>query len=201
MLALREVHYPKIDILIFFAIMHCMRLSQDFYCRAPMDVARDLVGAYLCRVTDDGKLIRARIAELELYTEQERGCHAYAGPTARNDAMFMRGGHAYVYLCYGLHNMLNIVVGESGYAAAVLIRALELPSCTGPGRLTKVLGVSRADNKMDLTSPNSTMWIEARDTTPKIISGPRIGIDYAGRDAELPWRFGIKDSCFISRPF
>ena len=167
----------------------------------PMMVAHELVGAYLCRITDDGKLIRARISELELYIQDERGCHAYAGRTARNDAMFMVGGHAYVYLCYGMHTMLNIVVGDCGYAAAVLIRALEFPGCVGPGRLTKTLGVTRADNKMDLTSPDARMWIDARDASQKIISGPRIGIDYAGADALLPWRFAIADSEYISRPF
>lgn len=166
-----------------------------------MTVAHELVGAYLCRALPGGAIIRARIAELELYTEQERGCHAFNGRTVRNDAMFMAGGHAYVYLCYGLHNMLNIVLGGSDYAAAVLIRALEYPGCDGPGKLTRVLNITRGDNKSDLCAPDSIMWLEARDTTPEIISAPRIGIDYAGADAALPWRFGIADSAFLTRPF
>ena len=112
----------------------------NFFMRSPMDVAMDLVGAYLCRVTPDGTAIRARIAELELYTQDERGCHAFNGCTPRNDAMFMVGGHAYVYLCYGLHNMLNIVIGQKGYAAAVLIRALEMPECNGPGKTYQGIG-------------------------------------------------------------
>ena len=113
--------------------------------------------------------------------------------------MFLAGGYAYVYLCYGLHNMLNIVIGQKGYAAAVLIRALEMPECNGPGKLTKVLGITRGDNKMDLCDLNSLIWLEARDHTPDIAAGPRIGIDYAGADAALPWRFVIRDSDFLSR--
>ena len=176
-----------------------MRLLREFFMRSPMDVAMDLVGAYLCRVTPDGTAIRARIAELELYTQDERGCHAFNGCTPRNDAMFMVGGHAYVYLCYGLHNMLNIVVGQKGYAAAVLVRSLALPGCTAPGKLTKALGITRGDNQTDLCAGDSSIWLEARDHTPDIAAGPRIGIDYAGADAALPWRFVIRDSDFLSR--
>lgn len=179
----------------------CMKLTRQFFTGDFISVARDMVGAYLCRVDSGGAIIRARIAELELYTQDERGCHAFNGRTARNDAMFMAGGHAYVYLCYGLHNMLNIVLGNDGYAAAVLIRALEYPECSGPGKLTRVLNITRADNKLDLCASDSKMWLEPRDTTPKIICAPRIGIDYAGNDAALPWRFGIADSVFLSRPF
>ncbi len=165
-----------------------------------MDVARQLVGAYLCWRGAHGDIIRARICELELYMESERGCHAFGGKcTARNDAMFLPGGHTYVYLCYGLHNMLNIVVGRAGYGAAVLIRAVEYDGCNGPGKLTRRMGITRADNKIDLTQSDK-IWVEARDHTPKIRTTPRIGIDYAGIDASLPWRFVIEDSNFISRP-
>lgn len=178
-----------------------MRMTRKDFIGDPMTVARRLVGAYLCRRIADGTVVRARISELELYTQAERGCHAYNGCTARNDAMFLPGGHAYVYLCYGLHNMLNIVVGDADYAAAVLIRALEMPGCAGPGRLTKTLGITRADNKMDLCAPDCAMWLEARSACPKIVCGPRIGIDYAGPDAALPWRMGLADSPHLSRPF
>lgn len=178
-----------------------MILERDFYTRDPMDVARDLVGACLCCDTRTGELVRARICELELYHECERGCHAYGGKcTARNDAMFMAGGHAYVYLCYGLHNMINIVVGTSGVAAAVLLRALEIPGANGPGKLTARLGITRCDNRLDLTC-GTRIWCESGTPPQNIVSGPRIGIDYAGNDALLPWRFGIEDSSYLSRPF
>lgn len=191
----------NVDVLVFYVIIACMKLTREFFISDPMAVAHELMGCYLCRVGADGTIIRARIVELELYTQAERGCHAYNGCTARNDAMFMAGGHAYVYLCYGLHNMLNIVLGTDDYAAAVLIRALEYPGCNGPGKLTRVLNITRADNKLDLCAPDSKMWIEARDIVPKIICGPRIGIDYAGADAALPWRFGIANSKYLSKSF
>ncbi len=181
--------------------MAFMILAREFFLRSPMAAARELVGAYLCCERHDGTVLRARIAELELYTQDERGCHAYNGCTARNDAMFLAGGHAYVYLCYGLHNMLNIVLGDGGYAAAVLIRACEYPGCDGPGKLTRVLGISRSDNKADLCAPGARIWLEPRDRACKIAAGPRVGIDYAGPDAALSWRFGIADSKFLSRPF
>lgn len=177
-----------------------MILSQDFYLQPPMDAARALVGAYLCRQMPDGAIIRARICELELYLENDRACHAFGGRCSlRNDAMFMVGGHAYVYLCYGLHNMLNIVLGPAGTPAAVLIRALEYDDCNGPGKLCKTLNITRDDNKLDLTV-GKKIWIESRDTTPQIKSGARIGVDYAGADAHLPYRFIIADSPYISKP-
>lgn len=183
-----------------FYICCVMIISADFYSGDPIDVARRLVGAYLCRRMPDDTVIRARIVELELYHESERGCHAYGGKcTARNDAMFMSGGHAYVYLCYGLHNMLNIVLGPDGAGIAVLIRGLEYDGCNGPGKLTRVLNITRDDNKLDLTTSDK-MWLEPRDTVPDIVTGTRIGIDYAGPDAKLPWRFAIANNQYLSRP-
>lgn len=177
-----------------------MKLNRIFYEQKALKVARSLMGAYLCIRKEDGSVFRARICELELYTQDEQGCHAFGGKcTARNDAMFLSGGHTYVYLCYGMYNMLNIVLGKEGVAAAVLIRALEYKGCEGPGKLTKFLGITRSDNKIDLCNSNK-MWIEARDFEPEIVTGKRIGIDYAGKDAELPWRFVIKGSPFISKP-
>lgn len=178
-----------------------MILKRDFYLQDPFDAVRGLLGVYLCRTMDDGAIIRARIAEVELYHQSERACHAFGGRcTTRNDAMFMAGGHAYVYLCYGLHNMLNIVLGPAGTAMAALVRAVEIPGGNGPGKLCATMGITRADNKLDLTL-GQKMWIAPRDTTPEIITGPRIGVDYAGTDAKLPWRFAIADSAHISKPF
>lgn len=177
-----------------------MKLKRAFFLQNSMDAAKQLVGAYFCMRRDDGTVFRARICELELYLDSERGCHAFGGKcTVRNDAMFLSGGHTYVYLCYGMYNMLNIVLGKEGAAAAVLIRALEYKGCEGPGKLTRFLRITRADNKIDLCNSDK-IWIEARDFEPEILSGKRIGIDYAGKDAELPWRFVIKDNPFISKP-
>lgn len=177
-----------------------MPLPREFYLQDPFVAARELVGAWLCRQMPDGKFIRARICELELYLDNDRACHAFGGRcTPRNDAMFMAGGHAYVYLCYGLHNMFNIVLGPVGHPAAVLIRALEYDDCNGPGKLCKTLNITRADNKLDLTV-GKKIWIDARDKAPTIKSGTRIGVDYAGADAGLPYRFLIADSPYISKP-
>ena len=177
-----------------------MILRRSFFLQNPMDAAKQLVGAYLCCRLQDNSMFRARICELELYTEDEKGCHAFCGKcTARNDAMFLSGGYTYVYLCYGMYNMLNIVLGKEGVAAAVLIRALEHKGCEGPGKLTRFLGITRSDNKIDLCD-STKIWIESRDSVPEILAEKRIGIDYAGKDAELPWRFVLKGSPFISKP-
>ena len=177
-----------------------MPLPREFYLQDSFIAAHELLGAYLCRQMPDGSVIRARICELELYLENDRACHAFGGRCSpRNDAMFMAGGHAYVYLCYGLHNMFNIVLGAAGHPAAVLIRALEYDDCNGPGKLCKTLNITRADNKLDLTV-GKKIWIDARDKAPTIKSGPRIGVDYAGTDAHLPYRFIIADSPYISKP-
>jgi DNA-3-methyladenine glycosylase len=177
-----------------------MIIQRDFYLKTPMHVARSLVGACLC-VEKEGQIIRGRICELELYLESERACHAFGGKcTLRNCALFGEAGHAYVYLCYGMHSLFNIVLGPAGTAAAVLIRALELEGCNGPGKLTKTLGIKLSDNKADLTAGRK-IWLEPRKRAPKITAGKRIGIDYAGLDADLPWRLGIADSKYLSRPF
>ena len=177
-----------------------MILQRDFYLQSPMVAAHELVGAWLCREMPNGEFIRARICELELYLENDRACHAFGGRCSpRNDAMFMAGGYAYVYLCYGLHNMFNVVLGAVGMPAAVLIRALEYDDCNGPAKLTKRLQITRDDNKLDLTVGNK-IWLEPRDRTPTIATGPRIGIDYAGTDAYLPYRFVIANSPYISKP-
>ena len=181
-------------------ILLFMILGRSFFLQNPIDAAKQLVGAYLSCLLQDDSVFRARICELELYTQDEKGCHAFGGKrTARNEAMFLSGGHTYVYLCYGMYNMLNIVLDKEGMAAAVLIRALEYKGCEGPGKLTRFLGITRKDNKIDLCN-SEKIWIEPCDFDPEIASGKRIGIDYAGKDAKLPWRFVIKGSPFISKP-
>jgi len=171
-----------------------MIIPPGFYLGDSVNVARALVGAYLCNGAG-----RAKICELELYLENDRACHAHRGKTERNAPMFLAGGHAYVYLCYGLHNLFNIVIGEENTPRAVLIRALEAPECDGPAKLTKIFGITREHNGLDLTV-GKKLWLEPRDAEPKIVVGKRIGVDYAGPDADLPYRFGIKGSPFLSRP-
>ena len=193
-----------------------MKLDQSFYQRNDVTkIARELLGKGLF-TQFAGKTTGGIIVETEAYSRSERGCHAYQNRmTARNEIMFGEGGHAYVYLCYGIHNLFNVVTNGEGEADAVLIRALEplvgVQSMmkrmnvksegritSGPGKLTKALGIDRSFNGDPLWSKH--LWLEDMGTHPtKIISTPRIGIDYAGEDALLPWRFTLKDNLWISK--
>jgi DNA-3-methyladenine glycosylase len=188
------------------------------YLLDPFVIARDvLLGAILYSYID-GKLTGGKIIELELYLgDCDRACHAYPNKkTSRNSVMFDIGGRAYIYFVYGMHNMFNVVISDIGQANAILIRALEPvigieimqerrkinkleQLCNGPAKLTKALGITTKFNGIDLTN-NKNIWIEPRkEKTLNIITGKRIGIDYAGPDADLPWRFAIKDNKFISK--
>jgi DNA-3-methyladenine glycosylase len=153
-------------------------------------IARSLLGKFLVRATSGGEEARM-ITEVEAYDgERDRACHARRGRTARNAVMYEPGGVWYVYLCYGMHEMLNLVTGPRGYPAAVLIRGVE--GACGPGRLTKALGIGREFNGA-ACSLESGLWIEDRGVrVPRgaIKSTPRIGVGYAGPIwAAKPWRF------------
>jgi len=167
-----------------------VRLGHDFYTRDVLQVAPDLVGMVLCR-TLGPMTMRARISEVEAYRgEEDTACHARAGRTTRTEVLYMGGGHAYVYLCYGIHHLLNVVTGEEGAPQAVLIRGLA--EVSGPGRLTKALGITLAENRMDLTV-SETLWIEDDGCTPQIQTSPRIGIAYAtAEDQARLWRFSAE---------
>jgi DNA-3-methyladenine glycosylase len=196
-----------------------MKLSESFYERKDVvKIARELLGKGLFAKVD-GVLTGGVIVETEAYSWKEKGCHAFGGRrTGRNGVMFGKGGHAYVYLCYGLHNLFNVVTNVEGTADAVLVRALEptvgveemklrrgalknpFHLTSGPGKLTKALGINRTFNGKYLL--NTDVWIEDLGVIVKnkdIIASKRIGIDYAGEDAALPWRFTIKDNKWISK--
>ena len=163
-----------------------VRLPYDFFRRDCPEVARDLVGKVLVY---RGNTLR--ISETECYCgEDDTACHASKGRTKRTEVMYMAAGTVYVYLCYGMHWMLNIVTGEAGHPEAVLIRAcLEAP---GPGRLTKKLGITGAENRGSvLTSEN--LWIGDDGFRCEIETDRRVGIGYASaEDQAKPWRFKIK---------
>ncbi|MBQ3098393.1 MAG: DNA-3-methyladenine glycosylase [Kiritimatiellae bacterium] len=165
-------------------------LGREDYAVDAVTAAKMLVGAWLCRRMDDGGVVRRRITETEAYCgEEDTACHAHKGRTARTDVMYSAGGCAYVYLCYGMHEMLNVVTGAEGRPEAVLIRGVE--GAEGPGRLTKFLKIDRSHNREDLVSSNR-LWIEADGTKVKFTSSPRIGIAYASkRDQKRKWRFTI----------
>ena len=166
-------------------------VGKAFFDRPTLDVARDLLGKQLCRRLDSGKIIRARICETEAYDGfEDRASHAYKGATTRNVVMFGPPGRGYIYLCYGVHWLLNVTTREKGYPAAVLIRGVE--GVEGPGRLTKHFQVNRAFNGQLLTRVGG-LWIEDVGTEVRadaIHPTPRVGVDYAGVEwAAMPWRF------------
>eukprot|EP01134_Creolimax_fragrantissima_P002087 CFRG2087T1 len=164
-------------------------LPQSWFERPTLKVAADLMGQHLCRRTDSGQIIRTRITEVEAYDgPEDKACHAYKGKTPRNEIMFEPGGCWYVYLCYGVHWMLNVTAGPKNFPAAVLIRGTEHAS--GPGRLTKALNIdSRFKGKSAV--PTNDLWIEEGDPFPssQVIRTPRIGIAYAKEWIDKPYRW------------
>lgn len=165
------------------------RLGRDFYSVDVLDAAPALLGKLLCRRNESGEVVKYRITETEAYRgEDDTACHASKGKTSRTSVMWDKGGTVYVYLCYGMHNMLNIVTGVKGEPQAVLIRGIE--GADGPGKLTKKLAIERKYNGADVVFSDE-LWIEDDGYTPdQINTSPRIGIDYADeKDRIRPWRF------------
>lgn len=195
-----------------------MLLPEAFYYRNDVTrIARELIGKALYTRLD-GEITAGLIVETEAYSWKERGCHAYdSRMTQRNAVMFDEGGHAYVYLCYGMYNLFNVVTNRKGKAEAVLIRALEPMEgvnimqkragvqhpkriTSGPGKLTRALGIDRTHNGVPLRSRQ--VWLADvgyKVGKKEIVASPRIGIDYAGEDAQLPWRFILKDNEWVSK--
>jgi DNA-3-methyladenine glycosylase len=183
----------------------CVRLPRSFFDRPTLDVTAELIGKVLVHRTPAG-MAAGMIVEAEAYIgEDDPACHAAPGPTKRNEPLYGPPGVAYVYLNYGMHYLVNAVTEAKGAPAAVLIRALapldgipvmvkrrrtstrpiqEADLCRGPGNLTKALGITLKENRLDLTS--SRLWIEDRGFEPGRLSwGTRIGIT---RGADRPWR-------------
>ena len=165
------------------------RLSYAFYHRECLEVAQDLVGKILVRKTTDGEL-RMRISETEAYCgEQDTACHAHKGRTARTEVLYADAGTIYVYLCYGIHWLLNIVAGEKEDPQAVLIRACV--DANGPGKLTKCLGITGELNRHSICGED--LYIEDDGFLCEVTTDKRVGIGYASQeDQDRPWRFKIK---------
>ena len=186
-------------------------MNRKFFDRSVHEVARDLIGCELAVGQTAGIIV-----ETEAYEATDPACHAYIGRTARNEVLFGPPGHAYVYLSYGIHSLLNAVAEPEGSAAAVLIRALEPTQgieemrerrgredveglCSGPGKLTEALGVGLSLNGADLAEPPFEIHPRTESWNgTEIVAGTRIGITKA---AELPWRYCVKDSPYVSRPW
>ena len=165
-----------------------MRLTQPFYNQSADHLAPLLLGKLLCRRIGDD-IIRLPITETEAYVgEKDTACHAHKGRTKRTDVMYNAGGVSYVYLCYGIHHLLNVVTGQVDEPEAVLIRSVQ--GITGPGRLTKALQIDMSLNRVDLTHSDE-LWLEDGVQLPYITT-PRIGIDYADDEDRLRhWRFVV----------
>ena len=163
-----------------------MKLTEDFFHRPCLEVARDLVGKVL--VCGDKRL---RIAETEAYCgEDDTACHAHKGRTKRTEVMYMEAGTIYVYLCYGMHWLLNIVTGEENEPEAVLIRACV--DANGPGKLTKALGITGEHNRKHICRQEEP-YIEDDGFHCEIVTDKRVGIGYASQeDQDKPWRFKMK---------
>lgn len=196
-------------------------LTKDFYLREDtVQLAKDLLGKHLVTSFDGHKTI-GRITETEAYqAPEDKACHAYNNRrTKRTETMFMTGGHAYVYLCYGIHHLFNVVTGPKDSAHAVLIRAIEpiegielmmrrrkktalKPQLSaGPGVMSMALGINRSMDTISLLG-NASIWLEdiSEDLLEtEIVSSPRIGVGYAQECAKWPWRFYIKDNIWVSR--
>jgi DNA-3-methyladenine glycosylase len=185
-----------------------LRLTRSFFARSVHEVAPELIGATLL-VGDVG----GRIVELEAYHHTDPAAHSFRGETPRNAVMFGPPGYAYVYRSYGIHWCLNFVCEPKGSASAVLIRAIEPTSrldkmrrrrkldderllCSGPGRLAQALGITHAHNGLPLDRLPFELY--GRAETIEVTVGVRIGITKA---TDLPWRYGLKGSKFLSKPF
>jgi DNA-3-methyladenine glycosylase len=176
-------------------------------------LAKELIGKYLFTKID-GQLSGGIITETEAYKGiEDRACHAFGGRrTKRNEMMYAEGGVAYVYLCYGIHPLLNVVTNQKDTPDAILIRAIQathgeelmlkrtgkpqmnLQVTDGPGKVTKALGITLADNGESLQ--NKRIWIEDRGidlSKTEILNTPRIGVEYAGEDARLLYRFKLSE--------
>ena len=166
------------------------KLDYDFFHRPCLTVAEALVGKVLARRLPDGTVLRLRISETEAYCgEGDTACHAHKGRTQRTEVMYMEAGTIYVYLCYGIHWLLNVVTGEENAPEAVLIRACV--DAGGPGKLTKALGITGELNRGSILGDE--LWIEDDGFRCGVTTDKRVGIGYASReDQDRLWRFRMK---------
>ncbi len=198
-----------------------MKIDKAYYSNPDvLFLARDLLGKVLV-TRINGAVTSGIITETEAYAGvTDKASHAYGNRrTGRTEVMYQPGGVAYVYLCYGIHYLFNVVTSVQDEPHAVLIRAVEplagkaiiekrrnrsidkASVSSGPGSVSKALGIDLGLNSKDLTG--NEIWIEdhgSRYDDSEIVAAPRVGVDYAGEDALLPWRFFVKNSKYVSKP-
>jgi len=168
--------------------MNKIKLEYDFFHRDALEVAPDLVGKIIVHSLSDGTEIRARIKETEAYRgEEDKACHASKGRTPRTELLYGESGVIYIYLCYGIHWLMNIITGEKDFPQGVLLRAGE--NLNGPAKLTKYLKIDKSLNGKNIYG-NPEIWLEDDGFKPDIRTAPRVGIDYAGDYwKNIEWRF------------
>lgn len=184
-------------------------LDRSFFARPARRVAAELIG---CTLLHRG--VGGVIVETEAYERDDPACHAFGGPTARNAPLFGPPGRAYVYLCYGIHSMFNLVAEPEGTAAAVLIRALAPTSgvaamrarrglgderglCSGPGKICQALGIELSQSGADALAEPFELLRPEPAAGDEVVAGPRVGLT---RAADYPWRYCLAASPFLSRP-
>lgn len=167
------------------------KLDKNFYEKDVLEVAPLLIGKILVRKLDDGNILKSRITETEAYRgEEDSACHARFGLTKRTEVLYGDGGYTYIYLCYGIHYLLNFVTGQRGIPQAVLIRGIE--DYDGPGKLTKFLNIDKNLNHINLCDSDK-LWIEDDGKEFEYYKTKRIGIDYASEPYKsIEWRYVIK---------
>ena len=197
-----------------------MRIEREFFTQDAVSLAQNLIGKGVVREIGEDKII-VRIVETEAYVgPEDKGCHAYNNKrTKRTEKMFLPGGHAYIYLIYGMYYCFNVVAAYEGKPEAVLIRGVEpiiglkqiqenrkiksnkmTDLTNGPGKLCQALSINKELNGSDLILGKSLYIIDLDDKKHwEILSGPRINIDYAEEYVEVPWRFYIKNNPYVSR--
>lgn len=185
-------------------------LPQSFFTKNAPELARELLGCKLVHETAGG-ITAGMIVETEAYSQEDAASHSYKGETERTKVMFGPAGHTYIYFTYGMHYCFNVVSGSEGHGQGVLIRALqpvegieimksrrnredEKELCNGPAKLVQAMGITKADYGKPLFEGN--LYIQPRERTVPISSGPRIGITQA---IDVPWRYWITDNPYISR--
>lgn len=168
-------------------------LPAKFFERPVLEVARDLIGTSLVRQFPDGTIVRWMLTEVEAYDgPDDLACHASKGRTPRTEVMFGPAGNFYVYLIYGIYWMLNVVTSETGYPAAVLIRGTS--ELSGPGRITSRLQIDKSLNGKPAKKTTGLWFEECSIVIPdaQITTTPRIGVDYSGPWASVPYRFVLR---------
>ena len=170
------------------------RLGRNYFSRPATELAPELIGKLLCRRVEE-EIYRYRITETECYFgEEDTACHASKGRTERTKVLYEQGGTAYVYLCYGMHSLFNVVTGKKGHPEAVLIRGIT--RYNGPGKLTRAMMINRDLNGEDLVE-SSRLWVEDDGYRPDYTVAQRVGIDYATPEyRDILWRYVIADGSY-----